>query len=149
MSAEKKSISSEKYYFLQRKNEALQLEVSHLTEQNAKLSDQLEVTLFLSHKSLMKPLAYEKDQPEAQTEIKYPSFPGRYIILYISFISYFIEPKTPEIKRAPFRRALTTLLDNPLAEKLAEKKYDQTELPAIMERECIQMIIRTLLKWHE
>ena len=40
---EEKATLRERLLFLEQKNEALQLEVSHLTDQNSKLSDQLEV----------------------------------------------------------------------------------------------------------
>jgi len=43
MSTEEKATLRERLTFLENKNEALQLEVSHLTDQNTKLSDQLEV----------------------------------------------------------------------------------------------------------
>ena len=43
ISTENKTTLKERLQFLERKNEALQLEVSHLTQQNTKLYDQLQV----------------------------------------------------------------------------------------------------------
>jgi len=47
-SPEEKSTLRERLAYLENKNEALCLEVSHLTEQNTKLSDQIEVSVILS-----------------------------------------------------------------------------------------------------
>ncbi len=46
---EEKATLRERLAFLEQKNEALQLEVSHLTDQNSKLSDQLEVLFYLKY----------------------------------------------------------------------------------------------------